>query len=207
MRAPRRESDRPAEVAGSAQRDVEGNARLTGSTAAVLLVLLAAEGLTLLHVRALLKPHVVIGMILVPPVLLKITSTGYRFARYYARSPAYRSKGPPPALLRLLGPFVVVLTVVLFSSGVALLFAARNLRQDLLLLHKASFILWFGAMTVHVLAHLAETARLAPRDWRSRTRVQVAGATIRQWMLVTSIALGLLLGVLLLGKVQPYLAS
>ena len=186
---------------------MEGNARLTGSIAALLLVLLAAEGLTVVHVGALLKPHVVIGMILVPPILLKISSTGYRFARYYAGSPAYRRKGPPPMLLRLLGPFVVVLTVILFSSGIALLFMARSLRQDLLLLHRFSFILWFGAMTVHVLAHLADTARLAPRDWYSRTRGQVAGATIRQWMLVTSIGLGILLGVLLLGKVRPYLAS
>ena len=43
----------------------EGNARMTGLTAAVLLVLLAAEGLTVLQVHALLTPHVVIGMVLV----------------------------------------------------------------------------------------------------------------------------------------------
>ena len=44
----------------------EGNARLTGMTAAVLLVLLAAEGLTILQVHSLITPHVVIGMVLVP---------------------------------------------------------------------------------------------------------------------------------------------
>jgi hypothetical protein len=33
---------------------------------------------------------VFIGMVLVPPVLLKVDSTGWRFARYYRGAPAYR---------------------------------------------------------------------------------------------------------------------
>ncbi|HXJ27767.1 MAG TPA: hypothetical protein VNH17_18775, partial [Streptosporangiaceae bacterium] len=41
------------------------NARLTASNAVVLLALLAAEGVTILRVRALLTPHVFIGMVLV----------------------------------------------------------------------------------------------------------------------------------------------
>jgi hypothetical protein len=94
-----------------ADAGVAGNARLTASNAVVLLVLLAAEGVTILRVRALLTPHVFVGMVLVPPVLLKVASTGWRFARYYRGAPAYRRKGPPPLLLRLLGPAVVILTV------------------------------------------------------------------------------------------------
>ena len=35
-----------------------------------------------------------IGMVLIPPVALKLGSTGYRFARYYLGSPVYRAKGP-----------------------------------------------------------------------------------------------------------------
>jgi len=57
---------------------VAANARLTASNAVVLLVLLAAEGVTILRVRALLTPHVFIGMVLIPPVLLKVASTGWR---------------------------------------------------------------------------------------------------------------------------------
>ena len=87
----------------------------------MLLALLAAEGVTILRVRALLTPHVFIGMVLIPPVLLKVASTGWRFARYYRGTPAYRRKGPPLLLLRLLGPVVVILTVVLLASGVGLL--------------------------------------------------------------------------------------
>ena len=57
-------------------------------------MLLAAEGVTILWVRELLTPHVFIGMVLVPPVLLKVARTGWRFARYYRGAPAYRRKGP-----------------------------------------------------------------------------------------------------------------
>jgi len=189
-------------------RGVEGNTRLTAMTAAVLLVLLAAEGVTVLQIRPLLTPHVFIGMLLVPPVVLKILSTGYRFVRYYSGAPAYRRKGPPQALLRVLGPVVVVFTLVLFASGIWLLFVGRGgLRDNLLLLHKASFVLWFGAMAIHVLGHVLETARVAPRDFYGRTRRDVAGAGARQWALAASLAVGVLLGLLLVGKAGTFFGA
>ena len=67
---------------------VAANARLTASNAVVLLVLLAAEGVTILRVRELLTPHVFIGVVLILPVLLKVASTGWRFTRYYRGAPA-----------------------------------------------------------------------------------------------------------------------
>jgi hypothetical protein len=185
---------------------VEANARLTGSSAAVLLVLLAAEGLTIPFIQRLLTAHVVIGMVLVPPVLVKLGSTGYRFVRYYTGKPTYVKKGPPPALLRLVGPFVVVLTLALFGSGIALLFAAVQWRSDLMFLHKATFVLWFGAMTIHVLSHLSDTAKLAPRDWYGRTRREITGTRSRQWLLVVSVALGILLGMLLAARGASFLS-
>ena len=186
---------------------VESNARLTGGMAAVLFVLLAAEGLTILQIRGLLSEHVFIGMLLVPPVLVKTGSTLYRFARYYFGDPAFREKGPPPALLRLLGPFVVLLTFVVLATGIALLLVGPSLRSAMLTLHKASFILWIMAMTVHVLAHLVDTAKLAPRDWMRRTRRDVRGAGARQWTITASLVVGILLGLLFLGRVAPWLAS
>jgi len=186
---------------------VASNARLTASNAAVLLVLLAAEGVTILRVRELVSSHVFIGMLLIPPVLVKIGSTGYRFVRYYRKEPAYRRKGPPPVLLRLLGPVVVILTVVLLASGVALLLASPAWSAQLLFVHKASFVLWFIAMTVHVLGHLAEVARLAPRDWLRRTRREVKGAEGRQWLIAASLVAGALLGVAMLSRVGPWLSS
>ena len=184
-----------------------GNARLTAANAAVLLILLAAEGVTVLRVRQLLSPHVFIGMVLIPPVLVKVASTTWRFVRYYGGAPAYRRKGPPPVLLRLLGPVVVILTLVLLISGVGLLLAARSWLPLLLKVHKASFILWFGAMTIHVLGHLGEVLRLAPRDWLRRTRREVTGAGPRQWLIAASLVAGALLGFVLLSRVGSWAAS
>ncbi len=198
------EQDAPDEDGFGADEGVEANARLTGMTAAVLLVLLAVEGFTILRVGRLLTLHVVIGMVLVPLVLLKIGSTTWRFARYYLGSPEYRRKGPPPAVLRLLGPFVVVLTLAVFGSGIALLLGPSSARSELLLIHKATFILWIAAMVVHVLGHVVDTARLAPKDFYWRTRRQVRGASKRQWSLVGALCLGLLLAVAVAPKVGPW---
>ena len=143
---------------------VAGNARLTGGVAAALLVLLAAEGATIPFIGPLLGPHIFIGMLLIPPVLLKLGSTGYRFARYYAGT-RLRRKGPPPLALRLLAPGVVLTTLALFGTGVALLFAGPP-SNTLLFAHKLSFIAWVALMTLHVLGHLLELPALALPDWR-----------------------------------------
>ena len=99
---------------------------------------------------------------------------------------------------------VVILTVVLLASGVALIVGPHSLRHTLLFIHKASFVLWFGAMTIHVLGHLVETARLAPKDWVHRTRRDVAGAGARLWALAASLVAGVILGVVMLGPAAHY---
>jgi len=173
-------------------------------TAALLLVLLAAEGVTVLRVHRLLTPHVLIGMVLVPVVALKTGTTLWRFARYYRGDPEYRRKGPPPLLLRLLGPFVVVLTFAVLGTGIALLLLPASQGSTWLFLHKATFVLWFGAMTIHVLGHVLETGRLAPADFSRRTRAQVRGAGARQWLLVGSLVAGVLLAVAVAPKIGTW---
>ncbi len=159
-----------------------GNSRLTALTAVPLLILLAAEGLTLLSLRSLLEWHVFLGMLLVPLVALKLGSTGYRFARYYTGHRAYVDAGPPPIGLRLLGPIVVASTVGLFASGVALALLGPG-TFGVLPLHKASFVVWFGALSLHVLGHLARLPRLAGPDLHakrpdSQTRLVVVATAI-----------------------------
>jgi hypothetical protein len=182
---------------------VESNARLTAATGAILVALLALEGATIVAIHRLLTLHEFVGIVVIPPVLLKLATTGYRFLRYYRRDPAFRRKGPPPVILRLLGPFVVVLTITVIGSGVALLFAHGTWRGEALFVHKASFVLWFGAMTIHVLGHLVETARLAPRDWYGHSRHDVARASRRQWAVVSSVIIGIALAAALV----PYLGG
>jgi len=185
---------------------VEANARLTASTAAVLLILLAVEGLTVVQIRPLLTAHVFVGMLLVPPVLVKLSSTIWRFAKYYLGSPDYREKGPPMAVLRVLGPFVALLTIVLFASGIVLLLGPQSLHSQFQLIHKASFILWFIFMTIHVLGHLGDTARLATKDWTSRAQRVVAGSKIRRYVLSASLVAGVFLAFVTIPYVGPWLA-
>ena len=158
--------------------------------------------MTLLQLGSLLRLHVFVGMLLVPPVLLKSASVGYRFARYYTGSPPYVQKGAPHPILRVIGPIVVVLTFMVLATGIVLLWVP-SVHDRALFLHKASFVLWFGAMTVHVLGHLADTYRLAPRDWvPSRS---VPGTVLRRAAVVSSLVAGIGLGVLALGQVGPWL--
>ncbi|MGO9961224.1 MAG: hypothetical protein ACLP50_35490 [Solirubrobacteraceae bacterium] len=131
-----------------------GNEQLTTITGTVLLVLLAVIAITILRIGQLISMHMFVGLLLIGPVTLKLASTGYRFARYYTRDAAYHRKGPPELLLRLIAPIVMLSTVAVFASGVALLFAGPAGRGQLLLIHKASFILWIVFTSLHVLGHL-----------------------------------------------------
>ena len=131
---------------------MDGNERLTATNAVVLLVLLAAEGATIPFVRQRLTLHIFLGLLLIPPVLLKLASTGWRFARYYLATPSTSAKGHRTRSCGLLvAPLTVASTAALFGTGVLLVLI--HPRDGLFIgLHKASFIVWFGAMGVHVLA-------------------------------------------------------
>src|SRR3954454_19056696 len=110
-------------VAGHRDRlgSTEANEALTIGAGVLLTLLLIAEGITLLKMDTLLSVHMIIGLVLIPPVLLKLGSTGYRFARYYTHSQPYVEKGPPPLVLRLLAPVLALTTVGIFVTGVLLL--------------------------------------------------------------------------------------
>jgi hypothetical protein len=103
-----------------ARGGTEGNERLTVITGVLLILLLAALGVTIVFIGRLLWWHLFLGLLLIGPVVLKVASTGYRFMRYYTADPPYRRKGPPPSALRTLGPALVGLTAVVFATGVAL---------------------------------------------------------------------------------------
>jgi hypothetical protein len=124
-------------------------------------------------------------------VLLKTITTGYRFLYYYRGDPDYVRKGPPPLILRVLGPFVVALTFAVLLTGIAA--AIEGPGTAWLGPHKAAFILWFGAMTVHVLGHVADTGRLLVGDLDTRSRVP--GAARRLMLVSAALLAGLVLAV------------
>jgi hypothetical protein len=190
------------EGGGIGSGGVDGNARLTGAAGALIFVFLAIEGVTILAVGRLLSAHVFVGMFLVPIVALKIGTTAYRFTRYYRGAPEYVAKGPPPPILRLAGPVVIVSTVAVFATGIAALIVGPTSRW-ILEAHKASFIIWFGLMAVHVLGHILETPALAVADWHRRSP-QLRGSAIRRALVVGALAAGLVLGLVARGWIGPW---
>ena len=164
-----------------------GNEQLTAAVAIVLVLLLAIEGATLLQIRSLLTVHAFVGMFLIPVVVLKLASTGWRMARYYGRAEEYVRRGPPHVMLRMLvAPVTVLSTLVLFGTGVALLVLDQR-RGTLVGLHKASFIVWVGATGVHVLAHAFELPRAL--------RAKVTGTALRVGVVTASVVGGAVLAV------------
>jgi hypothetical protein len=159
----RRRGDSPEPRSEQRHPRVEANARLTATMGLVLIVMLFAEGLTLLSIRQLLSWHVAIGMALIPPVGVKIASTLWRFARYYLGDRRYRHAGPPHPLLRVLGPVVTLSTVALIATGVAATVAGPSAHL-VVTAHQASFVIWFAVMAIHVMGHLGEAARMGRAD-------------------------------------------
>lgn len=131
-----------------------GNEQLTAVGGVILLALLPLLGITILRIGQLISEHLFLGLLLIGPVALKMATTGYRFVRYYTGDPVYRHKGPPELILRLIAPVIVLTTVIVFVSGVLLLFDGPAHRDALLLIHKVSFIVWLVFTALHVLGHL-----------------------------------------------------
>ncbi|MDP9303550.1 MAG: hypothetical protein M3O92_03490 [Actinomycetota bacterium] len=167
-----------------------GNERLTTSVGLVLLVLLIAETLTTLSARSLLPVHIFLGLLLLPPIALKLGSIGWRFLRYYAGDKLYRHEGPPRLVPRLLAPLLIASTLVLFGSGIALAAVGGD---RLFAVHIVSFGVWGLLMIVHVLAYLARTLRDGTADWHRSPEPVVVGARGRRAALGGAVLAGVIL--------------
>jgi hypothetical protein len=169
----------------------------------VLVLLLVAEGITIVHMGGLLSAHMFIGLVLIPPVLLKLGSTGYRMASYYAGSRAYRLKGPPLLPLRLLAPVLVASTTAVLASGVLLL-AAGHKSSTALTIHKLSFIVFGVVLAVHLLAYAPRVARSLGTDWAAARRHAVPGAGARAMLVAAALGGGAALALALLPTIHAY---
>jgi hypothetical protein len=181
----------------------EGNEILTSAAAVVLVGLLAAEGITIVHMHGLLSAHMFIGLVLIGPVLLKLGSTGYRMASYYAGSRAYRSKGPPLLPLRLMAPVLVASTLAVLASGVLLL-AAEHKSGSLLTIHKLSFIVFGVVLAVHFVAYLPRVVGSVRADWSAARRQAVPGAGVRAMLVAAAVGGGAALALALLPAIHAY---
>ena len=89
-----------------------------------------------------------------------MASTGYRFVRYYTHDPAYRRKGPPEIVLRLIAPIVVLSTIGVFATGIGLMIDGPDRSQpDAARSTRSTFIVWVVFTSLHILGHLPAVGR------------------------------------------------
>jgi hypothetical protein len=188
---------------------VDGNEWLTTATGIVLLVLLAALGVTIVRIGQLTWLHLFLGLLLIGPVALKTATTGYRFARYYSHSKRYVERGPPPLALRALAPAVVISTVVVFATGVVLLAIGPRDRGPWLSVHKVSFIAWLAFTALHVLGHLPRVGAflgMTRADSRDDALSGGDGAAVRWIVLSGAIVAGAVLAIVLIPQFAAWTA-
>jgi hypothetical protein len=204
---PHDDAEAPVAAFGIARRwrsgGIRGNELLTSAIAVVLITLLAAEGVTVLELRGLVDEHMFIGLVLMPPVLLKLTSTGYRFVRYYTGSRDYIAKGAPRLALRMLAPVLVIATIALFTSGVLML-AAGHKSGSLLQIHQVSAIVWVTVFAVHVLAYGPRVVRSLTTALRATREDSVPGAGVRRLLVASATGGGVALAVSLLPVIHSW---
>ena len=185
----------------SSESGVIANEQLTALTGGLLLVLLALMGITVLSVRRLLPEHFLLGLLLVPPVALKLASTGYRFASYYTGDSRYRSAGPPQLLMRLIAPIVVISTVAIFATGIELWLFGLRFGSIWVGAHKLSFWVWLPVTAVHVIGHLSRSSQaVAEEISASRSRSSIT----RRSLVVGSLIAGVVLAAASLTYATPF---
>jgi hypothetical protein len=180
-------------IDAAADQGVEGNSRITGVLGAILFLVLAVEGVTIWDVRSMLSLHVFIGFFVIPIVCVKLATTSYRAFHYYRGTAAFRRKGPPHPVLRVLAPLVIISTVSMLTFGVVTLAVGPRHREPWLTLHQGSFIVWLVATAVHVLGHLIETWHLTRDEVRGTPHVPRRGT--RLLVVGFGVAAGLALGI------------
>lgn len=191
-------SNRDSEVSTSG---VDANERLTSLTGGLLVVLLALLGITVLSVRSLLPQHFLLGFLVIPPLVLKMASTGYRFARYYTGDRLYRRAGPPQLLMRLLAPLVVASTVAVFATGLELWLFGLRFGSIWVEAHKLSFGVWLPVTGIHVLGHLGRTGQAAVAEFSSSP---FADARTRRSLVIGSVVAGVVLAIASLTYASPF---
>lgn len=185
----------------------EGNEQLTTMTSVILVLMLAVLGLTIVRIGQLIWLHLFVGLLLLGPVALKMSSTGYRFLRYYTGNRAYREKGPPETILRLIAPIVVITTVIVFVTGVVLLFHGPANRNELVMIHKVSFIVWIAFTAIHVLGHLPALGKLFGLSTEDTGLSSApSGATGRWLALSGAVVAGLVIAIVLLPQYGAWTA-
>jgi hypothetical protein len=107
----------------------------------------------------------------------------------------------------LIAPVVVLTTVIVFATGVVLLFVGPSDRGSWVEIHKVSFIVWLVFTSLHVLGHLARLRPLVRVGDERLTSGTPAGAAGRRIALVGAIVGGIVLALVLIPEYSPWTAK
>ncbi len=184
---------------------VVGNERMTAYAGAILLILLLVELVSAVNLHALLSVHVFIGVMLSGPLVVKIGSTGYRFLRYYTRSPAFVRKGPPHLGLRILSPILLVTTLVVIASGIGLVMTKPSQNGLFFRIHVISVLVWVPMIAIHLIAHIGKVPNLIAGDLRKKTTEQSLGRRTRLGINLGGLILGMIAAVMMLPVAAPWI--
>jgi hypothetical protein len=172
-----------------------GNARLTAMVGVLLLGPVAVEsGTVLFGVHTFMSLHVFVGLALIPPVLLKLAATGWRFARYYTRKEAYVEHGAPQMAMRLLAPLFVAATVVLFASGVAMGILHGQALALARQLHGPASVVWLVLFAIHALVYLKRALVSSRQEIIAAAGRSVHGRRVRGYLIAAAVISGLIVG-------------
>lgn len=179
---------------------VAANERISAVGGAVLLLLALGIGITILQIRDLLPEHYLIGFLMLGPLGLKLSSTGYRFVRYYTHSQPYRRAGPPELVMRLSAPFLVVATIAVFATGIELWLFGYRYGTWWFQAHVVSFLAWTAFLAVHLLGY---AQRSFSAGWEEVTARLNASIT-RRGLVVGALLLGVILAIASLLYTSPF---
>ena len=203
-----------AALAGLAQPGSEGraaangsatrNRRLTALVGIVLYALLVALVVTILDIRRFLVAHYVVGFLLIPPVFLKLGSTGYRFLRYYSGSEPFRRAGAPPLLLRfMVAPVLVISTAATFATGLELWLFGLQFGSVWISAHTLSAVVMLIAVAAHLIAHMRLSADVFVEEVAARREAVLSPRSLA----VASLVCGAALAAASLLYVSPFTTS
>lgn len=172
-----------------------GNARFTALTGAMLLLPLAVVLISGVFFGDVKSLHFFVGFVVIPPVALKLATTGWHAARYYIRDRrdhGYRALGPPRWLSRALGPALVAAAIVVLASGVAL-WLGRTERGPWSTVHTDSAVVLALALGAHLLLRAWRTTWHTAAELGLIAAPPLPGRTWRRATVTASLACGVVI--------------
>lgn len=154
---------------------IERNKQMTAIAGTMLFILIIIELIITANLGGLISEHIFVGVLLTGPLVVKMCSTGYRFFRYYTKSPEFLKAGPPNLLLRLLAPFLVVTTILVFISGFGLVLGGQAHRGLYFKIHAASVALWLPLLAVHIYAYIRKIPSMVANNINGKPQFKVPG--------------------------------